>query len=219
MHLILSITMIHALIGFSGSGKDTAGNIIASFALSEGKTVKKMSFGAKLKDVVSILFGYPRDMLEGNTPESRVWRETIDPVWEKLLGISQFTPRMALQLIGTDLFRNHFHQDIWVIALQQEIVECKADLIVITDVRFPNEIDMLKELGAKFIYIERAPKPIWFSEVCRQDYTNVPKDIHKSELLWIEKFDRLSAFEITNYGSKAALRNQLGMMVQSWQHS
>ena len=81
----------------------------------------KLSFAGVLKDIVAILFGWDREMLEGSTIESREWREQIDPWWSEKLLISNLTPRYVLQFLGTDLFRNHFHPDIWVISVERQL--------------------------------------------------------------------------------------------------
>jgi len=100
--------MIIGLVGFIGSGKDT----VASRFISYGCI--KDSFAAPLKDACAAIFGWPRALLEGDTVESREFRETPDMFWARKLGIDNFTPRLALQLVGTDVLRNHFHQDIWL---------------------------------------------------------------------------------------------------------
>ena len=98
--------MIVGLVGLIGSGKGTVGDML----ISEG--FKHESFAAPLKDAAASIFYWNRDSLEGVTPESRAWRERVDTWWSEHLGIPNFTPRLALQLLGTEVFRNHFHQDI-----------------------------------------------------------------------------------------------------------
>ena len=79
------------------------------------------SFAAPLKDLCSSIFGWERSMLEGDTTESRDFRETPDMFWTKKLGVPHFTPRLALQLLGTEVLRNHFDQDIWLNSLEYRI--------------------------------------------------------------------------------------------------
>jgi len=100
---------------------------------------------------VSILFSWPREMLEGDMPESRLWRETEDPIWSQKTGIAGFSPRKALQYVGTDLMRNQVYENIWTNIVENRIsmiLEANREAkIVITDCRFLNEIDMLKKFG------------------------------------------------------------------------
>ena len=99
--------MLIALYGGQGAGKDTVANILIQY-----HGFIKLSFAQVLKDAVATIFLWPRDLLEGDTEYSREWREKMDPYWAEKTGIYDFSPRKALQYIGTDLFRNHFCQDI-----------------------------------------------------------------------------------------------------------
>ena len=179
--------MIIAICGLQGSGKDTIGSyLINTYGF------KKLSFAGVLKDIVSILFGWDRTMLEGATPESRAWREQVDPWWGEKLGIVNLTPRYVLQYFGTDLFRTHFHQDIWVIAVERQLAQYTN--CVITDCRFPNEIEMLRESGATVIKVTRGTLPEWYVQY-ESGQIEKPDQVHPSEFMWIKsKFD----FELEN---------------------
>lgn len=174
--------MIIAICGLQGSGKDTIGSYLIN---TYGFT--KLSFAGVLKDIVSILFGWDRTMLEGATQESRAWREQVDPWWSEKLGISNLTPRYVLQYFGTDLFRTHFHQDIWVIAVERQLA--KYPNCVITDCRFPNEIAMLRASGATVIKVTRGNLPEWY-EPYLSGQIETPQCVHPSEYMWIKsQFD------------------------------
>jgi hypothetical protein len=110
--------MIIGLSGIQGAGKDTVGEIL----ISEYGFVK-LSFASALKDAVSVLFGWSRDLLEGATEESRVWRETVNEYWAEKTNMPDFTPRKALQYIGTDLLRNHLCKDIWACIIESKIIQ------------------------------------------------------------------------------------------------
>lgn len=174
--------MIIAICGLQGSGKDTIGSYLIN---SYGFT--KLSFAGVLKDIVAILFGWDRDMLEGATPESREWREQVDLWWSEKLGIANLTPRYVLQYFGTDLFRTHFHPDIWVIAVERQL--SKYTNCVITDCRFPNEFEMLHSSGATIIKITRGELPNWYKSYV-SGLIEKPDGIHPSEYMWVKsKFD------------------------------
>ena len=136
--------MIVGLVGLIGSGKDTAADFLV-----EQYNFRRESFAGHLKDIVSIVFGWDRDMLEGRTTESRQWREQTDLWWSARLQMN-ITPRWVLQYWGTDVLRNNFHNDIWLASLEKKISSDNGN-IVITDCRFPNEIAILKKLNAKTI--------------------------------------------------------------------
>lgn len=148
---------MHKVIGISGligSGKDT----IADY-LVRTHGYERMSFADTVKDMVSAVFGWDREMLEGKTLESRMLREEKDVFWSDKLG-KLWTPRIALQEVGTELFRGKFHSDIWVNAAEKKM-EGK-DRVVFSDVRFPNEMQMIKRLGALW-RVRRGLTPKWYS--------------------------------------------------------
>jgi hypothetical protein len=141
--------MIVALCGLIGAGKDTAADY-----LIERHSFKKLSFAGALKDAVSVVFNWDRQMLEGSTKESREWRESIDQWWAGRLNLPHLTPRFVLQYFGTDLFRNHFHNDIWIASLENKLLSAKGN-IVITDCRFKNELELFGKLGGHVVRIKR----------------------------------------------------------------
>ena len=67
---------IIGIAGLIGSGKDTVAN-----HLINNHNFTSVKFADKLKDGVAAIFEWPRDLLEGDTDESREWRETPDPFW------------------------------------------------------------------------------------------------------------------------------------------
>ena len=74
--------MIIGITGFIGSGKGTVANMFVERGCSED------SFAAPLKDLTSSIFGWPRHLMEGDTVESRDFRETPDLYWTKKTGIA-----------------------------------------------------------------------------------------------------------------------------------
>ena len=147
---------IIAIAGRMGSGKD-----VCATHLIENHQFVKYSFAGSLKDAVSVVFGWDRVLLEGETPESRVWRETIDQWWANRLSIKHLTPRWVLQNWGTEVCRQGFHQDIWVASLENKLSKINEN-VVITDCRFKNEFDTVKNVGGICIRLERGPEPEWY---------------------------------------------------------
>lgn len=180
--------VIIGVCGFQGVGKDTfADYLISKYGF------KKFSFASATKDVLSVIFGWDRKLLEGDTIETRIFRETIDPWWSSKLSIPGLTPRKILQMIGTELFRNNFNSNIWVYIVEKKIIDLlninSLDKIIISDCRFPNEISMIKNLGGKIIHIQRN-LPIWFENFKNGIDCMETKHIHSSEISWIrEPFD------------------------------
>lgn len=169
---------IVAIAGFIGSGKDTAAEY-----LIDNHNFTKLSFAASLKDAVSNIFGWDRALLEGDTLESRQWRERIDPWWSKRLDMPDLTPRWVLQYWGTEVCRVGFHKDIWVASLENKLNNTQGN-IVITDARFANELQVVQKMNGKLIRIERGPRPKWYNLAARfnrGENQYPPSDVHASE--------------------------------------
>ena len=201
---------IIGICGLIGHGKDTA----AGFLIEEG--FERVSFAGVLKDACANIFGWDRILLEGNTDEGREWRETVDEWWAKRLDIPNFTPRLALQQVGTDALRAHFHPDIWVAACERQIVSTEKN-VVISDCRFFNELQAIKNLGGKTAVVWRYDKPEWWNNASILNQASVSKkpmhivdgmkarhpDVHKSEWSWAGwKFD----IELLNTSTLEELR-------------
>ena len=173
---------IIGLLGFIGSGKNTVGDLFAKSDLVHE------AFAKPLKDATAAIFGWPRDFLEGDTPHSRQWREERDDWWSKKLD-RDIVPRNILQHFGTEHFRNHFHPDIWILSLIRRIETQPDTDFVITDTRFPNEIETIRQLGGKIVLVERGEKPAWYDMALaynRNPNAGLPKpDVHFSEWAWI----------------------------------
>jgi hypothetical protein len=148
--------MIVGFVGFIGSGKDTAADYLVNF-----HGYRRDSFANTLKDAVANVFGWDRVLLEGRTAEAREWREQVDPWWAQRLNMPKLTPRWVLQYWGTEVCRQGFHDDIWIASVENKMRKT-ADNIVISDVRFPNEIKAIHNAGGKVIRVKRGPEPEWY---------------------------------------------------------
>jgi hypothetical protein len=148
--------MIIGFVGFIGSGKDTAADYLVNF-----HGYRRDSFANTLKDAVACVFGWDRTLLEGRTKEAREWREQVDTWWAERLNMPNLTPRLMLQLWGTEVCRNGFHDDIWIASLENKMRKT-SDNIVISDVRFPNEIKAIHNAGGIVVRIKRGADPEWY---------------------------------------------------------
>lgn len=171
--------MILGVTGFIGSGKDTVADYLCTF-----HGFKRVSFAASLKDAVSAVFGWDRELLEGSTKTSREWREQKDEWWSNRLQMD-ITPRWVLQYWGTDVLRNHFHTGIWVASVENKLRQTK-DNIVITDCRFANEVRAIKDVGGTTMRISRGPKPDWYDDAVsynKGEWGNMSWAISKERLI------------------------------------
>jgi len=188
------MVQIVGIVGLIDSGKDTAGQV-----LIDHFGFRKDSYAASLKDACASIFAWDRDMVEGATEASRLWRERVDTFWEKELNIPNFTPRFALQFLGTEVFRNNFHEDTWLLSAKARLMKTSTPT-VFTDCRFPNEINMIKEMGGTLIRIKRGPDPHWFNFARDLDDRLDRYNIHESETSWVSCLDQVD-YEILNDSS------------------
>lgn len=117
------------LIGITGvmnAGKDTVANLIIALRPRE---LNRYSFATPLKAGVKAMFGWTDEDIE-----NRQKKEAIDPRWG-------FSPRTAMQKLGTEYGRDCLRPDIWVHAAQnRHLLSLEAGKgTIITDVRFENE--------------------------------------------------------------------------------
>lgn len=184
------MSRIIGICGFIGSGKDTVADYLVNF-----HGFKRESFANSLKDAVSLVFGWDRELLEGRTKQSREWREQRDEWWSARLKMD-ITPRWVLQYWGTEVVRKGFHTDTWVASLENRLHQAQND-IVITDCRFPNEIKAIKASGGNVIRIKRGPEPDWYEAALNYNAGKRKigwalgkeelhqKGVHPSEYSWV----------------------------------
>ena len=151
----------------------------------------KESFANSVKDACAVIFGWNRGLLEGDPLESRAWREQKDEWWSNKLG-REFSPRLALQLMGTEAGRDVFHPDLWVHTAMRRCENAPWNNYVIADVRFPNEIKAITKSGGKIIRVRRGDDPDWYDLARECNRTNTPDimrnaypEVHYSAWAWI----------------------------------
>ena len=152
--------MIIGISGFKQSGKDTVARMLQYLSLSDYSYVRTnqltfdksldyldteskweiVRFADKVKDLVCTLIDCGRGDLERenfkNTP-----------------ALYQYTPRQLLQLIGTDFGRNIIAKNIWIDLTLKSYNSNKH--WIIPDVRFKNELEVIKNLGGINIRVIR----------------------------------------------------------------
>jgi hypothetical protein len=178
--------MIIGICGFIGSGKDTVADYLVNF-----HEFRRESFANTLKDAVAAVFGWDRTLLEGRTKEAREWREQVDPWWAERLAMPTLTPRWVLQYWGTEVCRRAFHDDIWIASLENKLRTSK-DNVVISDCRFPNEIQSIRDAGGKIVWVQRGELPDWYDTAVEANLGHnyavqdlKMRKIHASETAWV----------------------------------
>tara|TARA_Y100001937_G_scaffold125567_1_gene192665 strand:- start:225 stop:833 length:609 start_codon:yes stop_codon:yes gene_type:complete len=160
--------MLIGLVGLIGSGKDT----VAERLVSHHGYVRD-SFAKSLKDAVSNIFSWDREMLEGKTDSSRHWREQPDKFWSERFG-KPVTPRWVLQYFGTEVCRQGMLDSIWIDSC---LARYKGQNTVISDTRFVNEIKNIRKLGGKIVLVKRTEIP--------NKKSMMESGAHQSEWDWI----------------------------------
>ena len=189
--------MLIGLVGLIGSGKDTVAERLITH-----HGYKRDSFAKSLKDAVSSMFNWDREMLEGNTTSSRHWREQPDKFWSEKM-CKEVTPRWVLQYFGTEVMRQNMYDAIWVDSV---IGRYKGDKTVISDTRFQNEIKTIKAHGGKILLVKRGPIPT------REEMQK--QGVHQSEWDWVgSDFDYI----IDNTNSLEGLNANIDQFIRQLQ--
>jgi hypothetical protein len=170
--------MIIGLSGYAKSGKDTVATMIQEYyaeSAGSGTTytnwqIKK--FSGKLKVIASLLTGIPEEKFEDQEFKQSClgieWSYPVD-IPEHGNEMWDMSVREFLQRLGTDAVRNGLHTNAWVNALMADYLTeervydlgggmkhvTPASKWIITDVRFPNEAQAIKDRGGVIVRIDR----------------------------------------------------------------
>jgi len=168
------------LIGLAGakrSGKDTAANLLASRYGFE-----RESFAGPIRRFIAQTLGLSAEALES------VKESPID--W-----LPGFTPRLLMQTVGTEWGRNTVHPDLWILSAMRRVYALQglgARGVVLTDVRFANEANAIRDGGGFVLRLNRT--------AARSE------DSHASE---VRLADHLIDAEVSNDGTIQDLRVNL----------
>lgn len=136
------MTKLVGIYGYARSGKDTIGE-----HLTKNFKYRRYAFADPLKEAASIAFGIPLDHFYN--PE---YKETINEFWG-------FSPRYIAQVFGTECMRQQFRDDFWIKRAEGSWLACQNENthvgMVVTDVRFDNELKWIKSEGGILIKITR----------------------------------------------------------------
>lgn len=212
--------MFFGLSGKASVGKDT----VADFLISDFGFDKKIAFSDNLKKACTVIFDLSHWQVstqEGKkTPLERsiivsdaiindiMWwmsrTHTVDinsRNYRRLIGKKLTTPREVLQFVGTDVMRYYipsYHIDIVRDKIEQ------GGNIIITDVRFPNEAELILSLGGFLVRIER-PSHLRL-------YRGDGRASHVSETM-LDSWDRWSYFLPNTSDNLSVLKAQVKLML------
>ena len=160
-------------------------------------------------DIVSFGFGYENCKQLGLYPINcmlklqQVIRQTF-PVKDLANGQFQdidfggITAGRLLQIMGTDICRNHIHPQLWVNIIKNKILSLngRRDVILVTDVREINEYEMLQSLETRVIRIQRT---------ISSRNSNIPKEYKLSSIS--SRDDKLFSERISSWSEGDRLEN------------
>lgn len=123
----------------------------------------------------------------------------VDYLKSKLDGKIYTTVREILQHMGTDVIRNY--DSGWHVRRTKEAILSMGDdaKVCVGDVRFPDEVDMVRELGGK----------VWF--ITRPSMDNVSNHASETSVRWKD-----ADFVIVNNGSKDEISGRWGRFVSNY---
>ena len=148
-------TRVIGFCGKKGCGKDFVAGILAKMLGENGKTAINHAFADPFKRYCNESLGIPASLLWGNDEAKSTCTEYE---WDQMPAFVRnahqnksgfMTVREVLQVVGTELGRNLWGKNIWIKAMQQLIDASPFDYVLITDVRFPNEADVVWKNGGK----------------------------------------------------------------------
>lgn len=130
------------LIGFAGrkgSGKDTCAAVLV-----KEQHYERFAFADCMKTICKDLFDLTDDQLHGDS------KDTAD----ERFGHS---PRQLLQMFGADFIRDMVSKDFWIQKFSRFMSRRLDDdpPVVVSDVRYQNEVDAIRQWGGKVYLIRR----------------------------------------------------------------
>lgn len=143
--------MLIGLVGNKGVGKDTVANYVVS-----KYHFTKVAFATPLKQTCQAI--YDLDECYFNDPKLK---EELVPHWG-------LTPRVMMQRIGTDIIRANLGDDFWLKHMTRKLSTITTPNVIITDVRFGNEADLVTSLGGVLIRIQSLDSDTSDSHVSEQ---------------------------------------------------
>lgn len=128
--------------------------------LSKDPPVEVQSFASPIKEMCVNVMGLPSEFVYGSDEEKNqltpyVWENLPEHIRINFGKSGSMSAREIMQVIGTDIFRNYFSNNIWVEALVRRIKNSKAEVVLIDDLRFNSEAEILMKHETMFIHLQR----------------------------------------------------------------
>lgn len=213
--------MIVAFSGRKFAGKDTC----AEGLIKRHKFIR-VSLADELKDIAAVVFHIPRTRMDDPDQKEKPFKhpliinsvhleDLIDrlekdgfrvsevaqkTIFAEFLGTPLQSIRHTLQLLGTDICRLNVKDTIWLEYFDRRVSRIDGN-VVVTDARFKNERDHLKNLGATLVLVQRENR----SEATKLNSTEL--HISENQLGTEEDYDVL----VYNVGTECQLQSEISM--------
>jgi hypothetical protein len=156
--------LILGFCGAAGAGKDTVAQYIYEYAGPLG-SARRLAFAEPMRDMLLALgipekYMYDRELKEQPVP-----------------GFGRSYRQLA-QTLGTEWGRQLHGENFWVNALAARVAKAKEDIILISDVRFPNEVEWLHRTGGFLVKVHRPGVAAIEQHESEMHYHNFLPDIY-----------------------------------------
>lgn len=150
---------------------DWCNSDIVSYNKTTTTKWRELTFAKPLKIISSVLFNYDMNIIFGQTQTTREAREIVKTIEYNICGA--LTGRQVLEYFGTNIMRNQFDDQIWIKILRQTVLNILDEgyKVVISDVRFHNEKEFVKNLRGTIIVVIRN----------YSDLTTIDKSTHRAK--------------------------------------
>lgn len=133
---------------YLSNNNDTLDSDVVSMVKQLNPYIKLYSFADILKKNICMdLLGLSYNQCYGSDMDKN---EITNVYWEN----KYLTAREVMQVVGTDIFRS-MKPNIWPEATINKILDDNTELALITDCRFPNEVDAIHSVGGLVIRLTR----------------------------------------------------------------
>lgn len=173
--------------------------------------VKTYSFSDALKEVCVDILGLKPEQAYGTDAQKN---SETHLKWEDMPVVMPYagpmTARQVLQFVGTEIFRK-MYTNVWTDFTIKQIKSEQPALAIVTDCRFPNEVEAIQKVGGKVVHLTRdISTDSHASETSLDEFTGYDHTINNQNMTIKESCDAFLEWcidqSITSYIHKPTFR-------------